>query len=124
MKKKQCMKREHYSNGYIPSGSTPPGVKGHKKVLVLAVMAALMTGFVPAWAADVTGQFKIIDTDTNAATIYGGVSQDGAALNNHLSFAGGTITLSGDESSGYPEIGGYGKNGNANGNEVSIENGI
>lgn len=121
MKKKQCMKREHYSNGYIPSGGTPPGMKGHKKVLALAVMAALMTGFVPAWATDVTGQSKIIDMDTNATTIYGGVSEDGAALNNHLSFTGGTITLSGDESSRYPEIGGgYGKNGNGNGNTLEI----
>lgn len=108
-------------NAKTSTGMRRHGKKSCERALTLAVLATLLAGPIPALAANAEGETKEINADTQDTYIYGGVSEDGSALNNSLSITGGTITMKKDDDKGYPEIaGGYGKQGDANGNTLSV----
>lgn len=85
------------------------------KKLTLAVVASLLAGTVPAWAADVTGQQVTIDKDRTESLLCGGYTTSGNASRNTL-FVTGSASITADEGAG----GGYTKAGEAIGNQVNF----
>jgi len=85
------------------------------KKLTLAVVASLLAGTVPAWAADVTGQQVTVDEDRTENLLYGGDTASGNASKNTLSVTGSASITDNDMSSG-----GYAENGEAVGNQVNF----
>ena len=86
------------------------------KKLTLAVVASLLAGTVPAWAADVTGQQVTIDSDQTGEQICGGATTSGSASHNTLSVSGSASIQAADGIVG----GGYAENGDAIGNQVTF----
>ena len=85
------------------------------KKLTFAVVASLLAGTVPAWAADVTGQQVTVDEDRTENLLYGGDTASGNASKNTLSVTGSASITDNDMSSG-----GYAENGEAVGNQVNF----
>ena len=85
------------------------------KTLTLTILAAILAGTVPAWAADVTGQQVTIDSDQTGDLIYGGYTTSGNALKNTLSVTG-SASITAHEGAG----GGYTEAGEAMGNQVNF----
>ncbi|WP_147369923.1 autotransporter outer membrane beta-barrel domain-containing protein [Mitsuokella sp. AF33-22] len=85
------------------------------KKLTLAVVASLLAGTVPAWAADVTGQQVTIDKDRTESLLCGGYTTSGNASRNTL-FVTGSASITADEGAG----GGYAEAGEAIGNQVNF----
>lgn len=89
--------------------------KNYGKKLTLAVVASLLAGTVPAWAADVTGQQVTVDEDRTENLLSGGDTASGNASKNTLSVIG-SASITADEGAG----GGYAENGEAIGNQVNF----